>query len=66
MLVKSCPLEARIEFGEACKDAGQQLFECEGGRRSESIERDRRGGVGGIDADANNGEIFRGRIMGVH
>lgn len=66
MLVKSCPLEASVKVGEACKYAGQKLFECEGGRRPESIERGRRGRVRRIDADTNDGEIFRRGIMRVY
>lgn len=66
VLVKTSLLEASVKVGEACEYAGQKLFECEWGRRSKSIERDRWGSVGGIDADTNNGKIFRRRIMRVH
>ena len=60
MFVEPGSLEAIVKIGEAGKDAGEKLFECEGGRWPESVERGRWGGVGGVDANTNDREIFRG------
>ena len=65
------PIEARatetgVERGEGGEDAGQELLEGEerrvGGWQEgeEGVERGGGGGVGGVEADADDGEVFAG------
>ena len=58
--------ELAVQRRESGKDAGEELFECEGRRRLESIERGGGSGVGSIKANAYDGEELRGVVVRIY
>ena len=65
-LIKTGLNELAVQRRESGKDAGEELFECEGRRRLESIERGSGSGVGSIKANAYDGEELRGVIVRIY
>ena len=61
-LVETSPNELAVQHREGGEDPGEQLLECEGRGRLQSVERSRGSRIGGVEADAYDGEEL-GRIV---
>ena len=64
--VKAGLNELAVQRRESGKDAGKELFEGEGRRRLESVERGSRSGVGSIKANAYDGEELGGVVVRIY
>ena len=67
-LVEAGGDEAGVERGEGGEDAGEEFLEGEGWEMGgeEGVEGGGREGVGGVEADADDGEVFRGGVVRVY
>ncbi len=67
-LVEARAQEARVQLVEGGEDAREELLEREGVQVGweEGVQRGRRGGVGRVEADADDGEVGVARVVRVH
>lgn len=64
--VEARPHETGVEGGEAGQHAREEFLQGEGRGRGEGVEGCGGGCVGGVEADADNAQIFRGGVVRVY
>lgn len=65
LAVEPRALEPSIHGGKTGQDACEQFLDAEGRGGGERVEGDGGGCVGGVDADADYGEVFGGGVVRV-
>lgn len=66
VLVEPCAQETGVEGGEAGQDPREELFEGERKGWVKGVEGCGGGGVGGVEADADDADVFGGGVVGVY